>query len=146
MATNDDATDTNLDQSEIADQLDTERSLVERGVEDPLDEGIIAPDDWSGVMNEALEQPEGLAERIKQEDPERDRYEEPDWDGRGEDEQPRRRAGRLVDANDGYDDEDHEASLVGYDVGISGGAASAEEAAMRIVDEEQLIEAEQRDD
>lgn len=146
MATNDDATDTTLDQSEIADQLDTERSLVERGVEDPLDEGIIAPDDWSGVMNEALEQPAGFDERIKQEDPERDRYEEPDWDGRGEDEQPRRRAGRLVDANDGYDDEDHEPGLVGHDVGISGGAASAEEAAMRIVDEDQLIEAELRDD
>lgn len=146
MATNDDATDTTLDQSEIADQLDTERSLVERGVEDPLDEGIIAPDDWSGVMNEALEQPTGIEERIKQEDPERDRYEEPDWDGRGEDEQPRRRAGRLVDANAGYDDEDHEAGLLGSDVGISGGAASAEEAAMRIVDEDQLFEAEQRDD
>ena len=126
--------DSTLDPSEITDQLDTERSLVERGVADPLDEGIIAPDDWSGAMTEALVGPEGLDERIKQEDPERDRYEEPDWDGVGEDEEPRRRAGRLVDANDGYD------------VGISGGAASAEEAAVRIVDEDQLFEAEHRDD
>lgn len=135
-----------LDPSEITDQLDTERSLVERGVDDPLDEGIIAPDDWSGAMTEALVGPEGLDDRIKQEDPERDRYEEPDWDGMGEDEEPRRRAGRLVDANDGYDAEDHEAGLYGYDVGISGGAASAEEAAVRIVDEDQLFEAEHRDD
>ncbi|SDB86651.1 hypothetical protein GA0111570_105240 [Raineyella antarctica] len=138
--------DSTLDPSEIADQLDPEQSLVERGVDDPLDEGIIAPDHWSGVMNEALEGPESFRDRLKQEDPEREQFEEPDWDGRGADEEPYRRAGRLVDANDGYDSEDHEAGLVGYDVGISGGAASAEEAAVRVVDEDELLEAEQLDD
>lgn len=144
---NPDSYDATLDQSEINDQMDTERTLVERGVEDPLDEGIIAPDHYSGVMNEALEgRPDTIDEWIKQEDPERERYEEPDWDGQGEDEQPRRRAGRLVDANDGYDEVDHEHDLVGYDVGVDGGAASAEEAAVRVVDEDELFESEQRDD
>ncbi len=135
-----------LDPSEVTDQLDPEQSLVERGVADPLDEGIIAPEDWSGAMHEALDQPEGLRQRLKQEDPGREPYEEPNWDGEGLDETEYRRAGRLVDANGGFDQEDRESTLVGRDVGISGGAASAEEAAVQVVDEDDLIEAEGRDD
>ncbi|QGF24332.1 DUF5709 domain-containing protein [Raineyella fluvialis] len=144
MATNDD--DSTIDPSEVVDQLDPEQSLVERGVDDPLDEGIIAPDDWSGAMTEALEGPEGLRERIKREDPERERFEEPDWDSDGPEQAEYHRAGRLVDDNSGYDGEDREAGLIGHDVGISGGAASAEEAAVQIVDEDLLREAERRDD
>jgi hypothetical protein len=45
-----------------------------------------------------------------------------------------RRAGRLVDPDEGVR-EDTEKDVVGSDVGIDGGAASAEEAAMHIVDE-----------
>ncbi len=144
MATYND--ETSADPSEVVDQLDPEQSLVERGVEDPLDEGIIAPDDWSGAMTEALEGPVGLQQRIKREDPGREPLEEPDWNGIGDDERDYRRAGRLVDDNAGYDGEDLEAGLVGHDVGISGGAASAEEAAVQIVDEDELEEAERRDD
>ncbi|MEA5154031.1 DUF5709 domain-containing protein [Raineyella sp.] len=136
----------NTDPSEVVDQLDPEQSLVERGVEDPLDEGIIAPDDWSGAMTEVLEGPVGLQQRIKREDPGRERFEEPDWNGTGDDERDYRRAGRLVDDNAGYDGEDREAGLIGHDVGISGGAASAEEAAVQILDEDQVEEAERRDD
>jgi hypothetical protein len=47
------------------------------------------------------------------------------------------RAGRLVDPDQGLG-EDTEKDLVGRDVGIDGGAASAEEAAMHIVDSEQF--------
>ena len=47
------------------------------------------------------------------------------------------RAGRLVDPDQGLG-EDVDKDLIGYDVGIDGGAASAEEAAMHIVDSEQL--------
>ena len=44
------------------------------------------------------------------------------------------RAGRLVDPNEGIGlDEDKD--LIGEDVGVDGGAASAEEAAMHIVPE-----------
>jgi len=144
MATYNDETST--EPSEVVDQLDPEQSLVERGVADPLDEGIIAPNDWSGAMTEALEGPEGVRERIKREDPERERFEEPDWNGTGSDEKDYRRAGRLVDDNAGYDGEDRESGLIGHDVGISGGAASAEEAAVQIVGEDDLEESERRDD
>ncbi len=130
--------DTTLDTSEALDQLDPEQSLVTRGVSDPLDEGVIAPDEWSGGMKEQLAGAgEEVRERIKQEEPERDRFAEPNWDGKGADERDYRRAGRLVDANGGYDAEDDEASMIGKDVGISGGAASAEEAAVQVVDEDE---------
>jgi hypothetical protein len=44
------------------------------------------------------------------------------------------RAGRLVDPNEGIGP-DEDGDLIGEDVGIDGGAASAEEAAMHIVPE-----------
>ena len=52
------------------------------------------------------------------------------------DEVGRARAGRLV-APDRGSGEDAEADLVADDVGIDGGAASAEEAAVHIIDDEQ---------
>ena len=45
------------------------------------------------------------------------------------------RAGRLVDPDEGLGP-DIEKDLVGDDVGIDGAAASAEEAAMHVIDEE----------
>ena len=48
------------------------------------------------------------------------------------------RAGRLISAGGGIDAEDTEAQSVAADVGISGGAASAEEAAVHIISEEDL--------
>jgi len=45
-----------------------------------------------------------------------------------------RRAGRLVDPDEGLG-EDEEKDLIGDDVGIDAGAASAEEAAVHIIDE-----------
>jgi Family of unknown function (DUF5709) len=45
-----------------------------------------------------------------------------------------RRAGRLVDPDEGVR-EDEEKDLIGDDVGIDAGAASAEEAAVHIIDE-----------
>ena len=46
------------------------------------------------------------------------------------------RAGRLMDPNEGIG-EDLDKDLIGVDVGIDAGAASAEEAAMHIVPEEE---------
>ena len=46
------------------------------------------------------------------------------------------RAGRLVDPDEGLG-EDTEKDLVGEDVGIDGGAASAEEAAMHVVPDDE---------
>lgn len=48
----------------------------------------------------------------------------------------RARAGRLVAPDEGFG-EDAEAELVAEDVGISGGAASAEEAAVHIIEDGQ---------
>ncbi|WP_460743319.1 DUF5709 domain-containing protein [Mariniluteicoccus endophyticus] len=132
------------DESEQLDQLDPSQSLLDRGVADPLDEGYIAPDDWSpaeGYGNTAAEMRDGetLAMRLKQEVP--DTVADADESVEDiENESPAEiglvRAGRLVDANHGYPGEDREAQLVGEDVGIDGAAASAEEAAMHVIDEE----------
>ena len=46
------------------------------------------------------------------------------------------RAGRLVAPDQGFG-EDAEAELVAEDVGISGGAASAEEVAVHIIDDDE---------
>lgn len=128
------------DGSEQLDQIDSGRSLVDRGLPDGLEEGYIPPDDWSvaeGFGNTAAEMRQGetLDQRIKQEEPERDRTdEEPDEAETHDREVGHRRAGRLVDANRGYPGQDEEPQLIGNDVGIDGAAASAEEAAMHIID------------
>lgn len=130
------------DQDEQLTQQDT---LISRGVEDPLDEGYTAPDNWSaaqGFGNTAAEMAQGetIEQRIKQEEPEEDpnKLTGP-WNPSGEKRQVGgRRAGRLVNV-DG-DMIDVEAESIAADVGIAGGAASAEEAAMHIIDENEIDE------
>jgi hypothetical protein len=110
-------------------------------VAEPLDEGYSPPERWSpaeGYGNTPLEEQTGetLDQRLAQEEPEEDPYEA----AANEVEQVRgevgaERAGRLVAEDEGLE-EDTEADLVADDVGINGGAASAEEAAVHIVDEE----------
>ena len=124
-----------------SDQLEPEDTLDDRGVADVLDEGYVAPEKWSpaqsfGNTRAEMRHGETLEQRIAQEEPDvapvtvswRDDADENRQVGH-------HRAGRLVDADGGYDDFDHEAESVGYEVGISGGAASAEEAAMHIIDD-----------
>lgn len=119
-------------------QLDSEDTLVDRGVEDPLDEGYSpqerpwATQDWGTTEREELVR-ESWEGRLARELPE---SVEPggdqlgdveDGDGELTDlEAGDQRAGRLVGAS---------ASEDGYasDVGIDGGAASAEEAAIHII-------------
>jgi Family of unknown function (DUF5709) len=55
---------------------------------------------------------------------------------------PAPRAGRLVEEDEGAHPDD-EPDLVALDVGISGGAASAEEAAVHVVDEDEIIDVEE---
>lgn len=129
------------EESEQLDQLQPEETLVDRGVDDVLDEGYVTAERWSpaeGFGNTAAEMSRGetLEQRIAQETPEDDPDELP-WNA---DPSERRqvgnhRAGRLVDANGGYPGEDVEPESVGTDVGIDGAAASAEEAAMHIIDD-----------
>lgn len=123
------------DESEQLDQLQPEDTLVDRGVSDVLDEGYIAPDHWSpaqGFGNTPAEAAQGetLDQRITQEVPDIDPTEEvPFWNEGGESrEVGSRRAGRLV-AGDNSSGEPNAA-----EVGIDGGVACAEEAAMYVIE------------
>ena len=140
------------DVPEQAEQLSQEQpydSLVDRGVEDVLDEGFSPPEQWSSAErygNTPEEQREGesLEERLRQEVPddqhvfEQDREAvlsvSADDDFLDDGEVGDARAGRLVDPDQGIGI-DEERGLVGDDVGIDGAGASAEEAAVHIVDD-----------
>jgi len=117
------------DRSEQLDQLEPERSLDDRGVDDPLDEGYSPPEKPSELLRHGEHQT--LDERLAAEQP------DVNVDAAGGDfiddgEVGGDRAGRLVDPNQGIGP-DVDKDLIGNDVGIDGAAASAEEAAMHIV-------------
>jgi hypothetical protein len=122
------------DESEQLDQIEPQRSLVDRGLDDALDEGYSPPERYSPLIrkgeHETLD--ERLAEEIPEPDPNVLQEQEILNDGEVGDE----RAGRLVEPNEGIGP-DAEADLVGNDVGIDGGAASAEEAAVHIVPDDE---------
>ena len=122
------------------DQFQPQNALIDRGVEDALDEGYSPPEKYSQLIREG--EHETLDERLAEEEPEPDPYAEPEPednltvrdelenldDGEVGDE----RAGRLMDPNQGIGP-DVDKDMIGDDVGIDGGAASAEEAAVHIV-------------
>ncbi|MBK8446089.1 MAG: hypothetical protein IPL41_05165 [Micropruina sp.] len=129
------------DESEQLDQLQPDETLIDRGVADVLDEGYIAPEKWSPAQsygNTAAEMRHGetIEQRLAQEEPDVAPVTE-QWNDDGDESRQvgKRRAGRLVDADGGYGDLDIEPESIGYEVGISGGAASAEEAAMHVIDD-----------
>ncbi|MBB1515921.1 DUF5709 domain-containing protein [Tessaracoccus sp. MC1679] len=126
------------DESEQLDQLQPADSLIDRGVEDVLDEGYVTPEKWSpaqgfGNTPEEMHRGETLEMRMKQEEPEPAPAED-DWNPTRE---PREvgaaRAGRLMAVQAGGGTE----HTLGVDVGFGGGAASAEEAAMHIISEDE---------
>jgi hypothetical protein len=122
-------------------------SLVDdRGLPEPLDEGYSPPEKWSaaqGFGNTPLEEQMGetLDQRLQQEIPEPDPYElaeqevDPDEEDVN-DEVGDARAGRLVEPDEGVHT-DQEKDLVAEDVGIDGAAASAEEAAVHVIPDDQ---------
>lgn len=124
------------------DQPGNIEDLGDGDVEDELDRGYSPPESYSagqGYGNTPWEEEhrETIDQRIGQEIPDADPYAEADDsddevldDG----EVGRARAGRLVDPDEGLG-EDTEKDLVGEDVGIDGAAASAEEAAVHIVED-----------
>jgi hypothetical protein len=129
------------DESEQLDQLQPDETLLDRGVNDVLDEGYVTGENWSpaqGFGNTPAEMKKGetLDMRIAQELPEPVKDETPWNDDPSEArEVGHLRAGRLVDANGGVPGLDTESEVVAKDVGIDGGAATAEEAAMHIIDD-----------
>ena len=124
--------DTPVEDEDFVDQLQPDDTLIDRGVDDVLDEGYTAPENWSALQGfgntpAEMRQGETLEQRVVQEEPEVVREEGP-WNPDNEDrEVGSKRAGRLVDARAG-------GGGFGTDVGIDGGAASAEEAAMHIIE------------
>jgi len=135
---------------EDGDQLQPEDTLIDRGVDDVLDEGFSPPERLHGrsslgTSRQSLDQllseeEQDPASRInipldKDEQQRSDAAErETEFPQRGE--VGRARAGRLVAPDQGFG-EDSDAELVAEDVGISGGAASAEEAAVHVIDDEE---------
>ncbi|MEU6403327.1 DUF5709 domain-containing protein [Streptomyces sp. NPDC046985] len=140
------------DDSEIKEDtgvLDAEDTLVSDGVEDPLDRGWSPPErpwavEHTGVTAAEGHERETLDQRLAEELPD---LSAPDGDGIGDcdgtdgelldDEVGAARSGRLVAPDEGAH-EDEESALVATDVGIDGAAASAEEAAVHVVDEDTL--------
>ncbi len=128
------------DESDNLDQLQPEDTLVDRGVDDVLDEGYSPAEKWSAgegfgtTADEAL-QGENLDQRIAQEEPDVDPYAETDGEDLDDGEVGSERAGRLVAPDEGLG-EDVDSELVGEDVGIDGAGASAEEAAVHVVEDE----------
>jgi Family of unknown function (DUF5709) len=125
------------------DQPSNLEDLGDTDVEDELDRGYSPPEKWSaaqGYGNTPYEEAAGesLDQRVAQEEPEADPYDATDVDDENLDdgEVGDQRAGRLVDPDEGLG-EDTEKDLVADDVGIDGAAASAEEAAVHIVHDEE---------
>ena len=124
------------------DQLQPEDTLVDRGVDDVLDEGMSPPEKLrgsiaKGTTAEEQRQGETIDERRRQEEADVD-LEPTGDDDEFSDPYDRyagvERSGRLVAPDEGaHEDVDPEA--VADDVGIDGGAASAEEAAMHTRDQ-----------
>lgn len=142
-------------------QLPAEDQLEDRGVDDLLDEGYSPPErpreaESFGITAEEQRQGESLDQRLREEmpddpsdehdpratpttaDDERVGGDDPDAisvedDFLGDPEVGDERAGRLVEPDEGVR-EDTDSDLVADDEGFAGGAASAEEAAVHVID------------
>jgi hypothetical protein len=134
--------------------LDANDTLDGKPGDDPLDQGIATPDRWSAGVRYALEgeeDEESLDELLAEEEPDEtagageDSWDENETGGDVErlerDDDPDLRAGRLaaVEADVYGEDDDvpavQDGELLASDTGIDGGGASAEEAAVHVVDD-----------
>ena len=130
------------------DQLQPADTLDDPDVEDTLDRGFSPPERYSaaqGFGNTPAEEATGetLEQRIAQEEPEPDPYLEAEErseamadDEDDDHEVGDQRAGRIVEPDEGAH-EDAESGMVGTDVGIDGAAASAEEAAVHVIPDDE---------
>jgi len=141
-----------LEDYEVEDASDT---LIGDPGDDPLDQGVAPPERWSagvryGTTAGEQQAGESLDDQLAEEEPDtpldlddedlEDVADDPDLadedvDGLLLDDGPDPRAGRLVAEDEGAHP-DTEADLVARDTGIDGGAASAEEAAVHVVEED----------
>jgi Family of unknown function (DUF5709) len=146
-----------LEDYEVLDSSDT---LAGPPGDDPLDRGVATPERWSapirtGGTADEQEAGESLDELLAEEEPDvgadgylDDEFAEPDENAPEDDVErallddgPDARVGRLTaEDDDPYASDDTpyaagDGEAVGYDAGIDGGAASAEEAAVHALDD-----------
>ncbi|HUD37076.1 MAG TPA: DUF5709 domain-containing protein [Streptosporangiaceae bacterium] len=143
-----------LDDEGVLDAYDT---LEGNPGDDPLDEGVITADRWSagerfGTTAAEEEAGESLDQLLAEEEPDVDPYAADDeGDDRAFDRGSRSRfgpdprSGRLVAEDEGAH-ADGEPDLVARDVGIDAGAASAEEAAVHVLDSDDQDEPDDQDE
>ena len=123
------------------DQLQPDDTLEARGVDDVLDEGYSPPDREPSHLRHPheVDEPETLDERLAEEEPDltvdADPRDDDTFGTDAEDELGDDRAGRLVAADEGSG-EDADAELWATDAGIDGAGASAEEAAVHVIDDD----------
>jgi hypothetical protein len=124
------------------DQPGAEDTLDDQELDDPLDAGYSPVEGYRTDYGDTPweeEHRESIDQRLRQEVPDADPYaedDEPDEDDTRR-EVGDRRAGRLVEPDEGVR-EDDEKDLLADDVGIDGAGASAEEAAVHVIDEDDL--------
>ena len=143
-----------LEDYEVKDASDT---LSGDPGDDPLDRGVAPPERWSAAMKfgstaDEQESGESLDQLLAEEEPDAALDLDDDLPEGGEDDEdeneadeyvdglllddgPDPRAGRLVAEDEGAHP-DNESDLVARDIGIDGGAASAEEAAVHVVEDD----------
>ncbi|HEX4018447.1 MAG TPA: DUF5709 domain-containing protein [Frankiaceae bacterium] len=131
-----DSIDAQLEDDGVLDSSDTLEGPVGGDGDDPLDEGIDAGDRYSagerfGTTLAEEREGESFDQLLAEEEPDVDPYKD---DG-VRDFTTAHPGGRLVAENEGLG-EDDEPELVGTDVGYDGGADSAEESAIHVVDED----------
>lgn len=117
-------------------QLDTADTLLDRGLVDGLDEGYSPPDREPSVrVPTESEEEQGLSldELLAAEEPEVGGRPSANLFAEYGDEVGGARAGRLVDGDEGGE-VDTDKDLWAGDIGIDGAGASAEEAAVHIID------------
>ena len=120
------------------DQLQPSDTLDDRGVEDVLDEGYSPPDREPGHLRHPheVDEPETLDERLAEEEPDVGvGVDEESDDYLDDGEVGDTRSGRLVAQDEGSAD-DADSQLWASDRGIDGAGASAEEAAMHVIDDD----------
>jgi hypothetical protein len=135
--------------------LDSNDTLDGAPGDDPLDRGVVPPERWSAAMrgDSTADGRESLDQLLAEEEPDPALGEGEDWSDEDEDEDdpdaadedvdglllddgPDPRAGRLI-APDGGHQVRWQARLLAHDVGPDGGGATAEEAAMHVVDDDE---------
>ena len=121
---------------DVSVQLDSADTLLDRGLVDGLDEGYSPPDREPTVqVPTEAEEEQGLSldELLSAEEPDVGSGEDSNLFSEYGDEVGGARAGRLVDGDEGaYEDTDKD--LWAGDVGIDGAGATAEEAAVHVID------------